>query len=82
MSRHDEIKFALAEVLREPGTEVTGLYAVGAPMVARGSSQEEIAKVLISLDHNKFIELLPDNQLRVLSDPNGQRGFRTTGGWT
>ena len=59
--------------------EATGLYAVGVPIVAQGVSQEQISSVLISLDQKKVIELLPDNQLRVLIEPNGLRESRTRG---
>ena len=72
MSRHNEITLALAELLRGFGGEATGLYAVGVPIVAQGVSQEQISSVLI-LDQKKVIELLPDNQLRVLIEPNGLR---------
>ena len=73
MGRHNEITLALAELLRGVRGEATGLYAVGVPMVAQGFSQEEIASALISLDRKKVIELLPDNQMRVLIEPNGLR---------
>jgi hypothetical protein len=67
ISRYDEITSALTQVLEELGTEAIWLYAIGVPMVAQGFTQEEIVNVLISLNQDKVIELLPDNQVRVLS---------------
>ncbi len=66
MPRHEETRLALVELLRTFGDAPTGLYSVGVPMVDQGFSQDEILYALMSLDREKAIELLPENQLRVL----------------
>jgi hypothetical protein len=66
MSRHEETRLALVELLRTFGDAPTGLYSVGVPMVHQGFSQDEIFYALVSLGREKSIELLPENQLRVL----------------
>lgn len=71
MSRFEESKAGLTEILRGFGAESTGLYAVGAPMFAKGFGEDEIVNLLISLDQKKIIELLPDNRVRVLAELSG-----------
>ncbi len=66
MPRHEETRSALLEILRTFGDAPTGLYSVGVPMVGKGFSQDEILFALMSLDREKAIELLLENQLRVL----------------
>lgn len=44
---------------------------MGAPMLAKGCSEDEIVNLLISLDRKKIIELLPDNRVRVLAELSG-----------
>ncbi|SCW76985.1 hypothetical protein SAMN02927900_04746 [Rhizobium mongolense subsp. loessense] len=64
MNRYDQTKVALLKLLPEPeGT--LDLYAIGEPLVAQGFSQDEITNVLLSLEAQKVIELLPGNCLRV-----------------
>lgn len=46
--------------------EVAALYDLGQHMTARGFSENEIMDALIKLTHEKEIELLPGNRLRVL----------------
>ena len=66
MSRHEETRLALVDLLRTFGDSATGLYSVGVPMVGQGFSQDEILNALMSLDREKAIEFLRENQLRVL----------------
>jgi hypothetical protein len=67
MRRYEEIKADLLDILQGLGSEATSLYAVGVPMVGKGFRQDEILNTLMSMDREKAIELLPGNQLRVLS---------------
>lgn len=67
MSRYEEIKADLLDILQVLGPEATSLSAVGMPMVGKGFSQDEILNELMLMDREKTIELLPGNQLRVLS---------------
>jgi hypothetical protein len=66
MPRHEVVRSALLELLRTFSDAPAGLYLVGVPMVDQGFSQDEILNALMSLDREKAIELLPENQLRVL----------------
>ncbi len=66
MSRYEETKSALTQVLEGLGAEPTSLYDVGVPMVGKGFSQDEILNGLMALDREKIIVLLPGNQVRVL----------------
>lgn len=66
MPRHEEVRAALLKLLRTFSDAPAGLYLVGVPMVDQGFSQDEILNALMSLDREKAIELLPENQLRVL----------------
>lgn len=45
---------------------ILDLYDIGQPLVAQGFTETEILDVLIKLTHQKVIELLPGNRLRVL----------------
>ncbi|KQV41532.1 hypothetical protein [Rhizobium sp. Root1204] len=71
MGCFEESKAELTEILRGFGEEAKGLYSVGAPMLAKGLSEDEIVNLLISLGRKKIIELLPDNRVRVLAELSG-----------
>lgn len=66
MSRNDEIRADLLDILNGLGPDAKSLYAVGVPMVGKGFNQDEILNALMALDREHIIELLPGNQLRVL----------------
>lgn len=72
MSRYDEIRTELLDILQGLGTEATSLYGVGVPMVGKGFGEHEIVNALIALDQKKLIELLPGNQVRVLPGQSRQ----------
>jgi hypothetical protein len=67
MSRYDEIRADLIDILNGLRPDATSLYAVGVPMVGKGFNQDEILNALMALDRENIIELLPGNRLRVLS---------------
>jgi hypothetical protein len=67
MNRYEEVWGDLIEILQGLGTEPTSLYAVGVPMVAKGFTQDEVLNVIMALEREKRIELLPGNRLRVLA---------------
>jgi hypothetical protein len=68
MNRYEEVWGDLIDTLRGLGAEPTSLYAVGVPMVAKGFTQDEVLNVLMALEREKTIELLPGNRLRVLAN--------------
>lgn len=63
--RYQETQTALMALLPR-GQAILNLYDIGQPLVAQGFTETEILDVLINLTHQKVIELLPGNQLRVL----------------
>ena len=63
--RHQEALTALMALLPRAHA-VLDLYDIGQPLVAQGFTETEILNVLIKLTHQKVIELLPGNRLRVL----------------
>ncbi|SEH87402.1 hypothetical protein SAMN05216228_1010181 [Rhizobium tibeticum] len=65
MKRYQETRAALMALLPR-ARAVLDLYDVGQPLVAQGFTETEILDVLINLTHQKVIELLPGNQLKVL----------------
>jgi hypothetical protein len=67
MNRYGPVMGDVLDILRGLGTEPTSLYAVGVPMVAKGFTQDEVLNVIMALDREKVIELLPGNRLRVLA---------------
>jgi hypothetical protein len=66
LSRYDEIRADLIDILNELGPDATSLYDVGVPMVGNGFNQDEILNALMALLRENIIELLPGNRLRVL----------------
>jgi len=66
VNRSMETQTALQTLLSRRRQEVIALYDVGQHMMAQGFTDTEIIDGLIKLTHDKAIELLPGNQLRVL----------------
>jgi len=66
VNRSTETQTALQTLLSRRRQEVIALYDVGQHMMAQGFTDTEIINGLIKLTHDKAIELLPGNQLRVL----------------
>jgi hypothetical protein len=71
MNGYEEAMAALIPILHEFGPNAKSLYDVGVPMSERGFSQEENVSVLMDLEREKTIELLPGNQVRVLPARSG-----------
>ncbi|MDP9813010.1 hypothetical protein J2W42_005881 [Rhizobium tibeticum] len=72
MTRDQETQAAVMALLPKVKA-VLNLYEIGQPLVAQGFTETEIFDVLINLTHQKVIELLPGNQLRVLRSPTCSR---------
>ncbi|OWW04436.1 hypothetical protein ATY81_00055 [Rhizobium sp. R72] len=66
MNRSTETQIALLTLLLKRRKEVFLLCDLGKPLLAQGFTEAEIMDVLIKLAHEKVVELLPGNQLRVL----------------
>ena len=68
MSRFDETCTALLDQLRllkaTPAAPIS-LYDIGVPLVAAGFTEDEIFHALLQLQHDKAIELIEGNRLRV-----------------
>ena len=70
--RKQETRTALMALLPRAHA-VRNLYDIGQPLVAQGFTETEILDVLINLTHQKLIELLPGDRLRVLRSPTCSR---------
>ena len=71
MSRFNETETALIERLRAlkalPDMSIN-VFDIGVPLTAAGFTQDEIVEVLIALEQDKIITLLPGNRLLMLKE--------------
>ncbi len=72
ITRYQETRTAVMALLPRVNA-VLNLYDIGQPLIAQGFTETEILDILINLTHQRFIELLPGNQLRVLRSPTCAR---------
>jgi len=78
VNRSTEIQIALQTLLSRQRQGVFTLYDVGQGMMAQGFTETEIMDGLIKLTHDRTIELLPGNQLRVLTRRTAEVSFMRT----
>jgi len=68
LSRDEELKAAVVDCilgLGEPGAAISN-YLIGAPLVAAGFTELELADALIALNDDGMVELLDGNRVRLL----------------
>lgn len=68
MSRHEEAKAALADLLHDLGAEPAtpiDLYAIGVPLVGQEFTQDEIVSALYAFHRDGQIALIEGNRLRA-----------------
>lgn len=70
MERHEEVRAAVVDIIKERGTQVGqefSMYAIGVPLIEKGFREDELAAAIEQLVRDKVAEIVRGtNGLRLL----------------